>query len=197
VARYQNSAKPRKVSIGDNEVIVDSALEEYVLRQLEEHGFHGLWIKPLVGLNIGSSNYTPDIELSVQIDGKSQRALVEIKPARDYFTKYIFRRMKGVANYYQTKILLLYADKQKSWYRIDYGTGKLTRCELPEAGLIPIEKLYKPLAMPARRIYSHHYKRPFFLTIAGMSLDFVAEIIRLVFAGPKRAKRKRKPNKLH
>ena len=185
---YSGKSYSRKVVVGNQTVIVDSYLEEKVLRRLENSSFHNLWIKPTVGLNVGKNNYTPDIELSVQLDGMTHRALVEIKPAVRYFTTYIQKRMVGVAAHYHTQLLLLYAEEEDQWYRIDHKTGMLREFGMPIPGKIPIAKLYKPLALPASSVYNHSYKKAAMPAIAKGLANFMLEIIAAFFVTPKKRK---------
>lgn len=177
------------MKIGDRIVTVDSHLEERVLRKLDENGFRGLWAKPSIGINVNRSNYTPDIELSVQLDGMTHRAVVEIKPAANFFTPYICRRMIGIARHYHTKLLLLYAEKEDSWYRIDCKTGVLSQCGAPVPGNIPIKKLYKPLSIPAAKVYSHYYDKAALPALGKALMSFIIEALLAPFITPKRRRR--------
>ena len=178
--------------IGGKVVRVDSLLEERVIRAFEENGYAGRWFKPIVGINVGLKRYTPDLELSVQENGQTHRALVEIKPAVSFFTPDISKRMRGVAKYYHSKILLLYADTEKAWFRIDIKTGRLDPCHVPPPGEIPISKLWRPAYAKAPRAYSHLYKRRLGVTVAHKSLNIISEIIAAVFMGPGQARRRKK-----
>lgn len=189
---YYKSSGTRQVEIGGRTVVVDSFLEERVIRALDARGYSGRWFKPFVGVNVGAKRYTPDLELSVQEDGMTHRAIVEIKPALSFFTPDISRRMRGIAKHYYSKILLLYADAEKSWYRIDIKTGRLDPCHLPPPGEIPISKLWRPVTMRAPRAKSHFYRRKASLTITHHALNVISDIAATVFVGPRKPKPKRK-----
>lgn len=183
----------RTVVIGGISATVDSLLEERVIRHLDSNGFHGLWDKPLVGLNVGDSNYTPDIELSVQMDGMTHRAIVEIKPAKRFLTSNILRRMIAIAGYYHSHMLLLYADKEKSWYRIDVKTSAVLPCAPPTPGSIPIAKLYKPASLPSRSVYNHAYTKAALPTMGNAFIEFLIALIAAPFGSssqPRRRKRR-------
>jgi hypothetical protein len=188
---YQGKRISRTVTIGEKSVIVDSQLEERVIRYLDSHGFHDRWDKPAVGLNVGASNYTPDVELSVLVDGMTHRAIVEIKPAKHYATPYILHRMANVAAYYHSNVLLLYADQERSWYRIDIKTHTLTPCTFPTPSTIPIAQLYKPASLPAQSVYDHQYTKAALPTIGNAFLEFVVALITAPFTTSTKQKRTR------
>jgi hypothetical protein len=181
---YNGKALTRTVDIDGKSISVDSALEERVIRQLQQTGYASMWRRTEHGLSVGPYNYTPDLELSLLFEGMIHRALIEIKPAKRYFNADISRRMRGVAPYYLTKLLLLYADQEKQWYRIDIKTGRLSAIKLPPPGGTPIEKLYKPWSLPGKRIYNHSYTKrfnPLFLL-----LRVIAEILEAVLSPPQK-----------
>jgi len=150
-----------QVVINDTVYWVDSKLEARMLLWLENNGFSGRWRRPEKGLNVGKWNYTPDVELFIQHDGKMLLALVEIKQVlhdnRYGFSKYIFERMRRAARVYFATMLLLYVDDEKAWYRIDYKTGKLTVFGRPVPAEKTIDQAYRPLTVGARKIYYHEY----------------------------------------
>jgi hypothetical protein len=184
---YRGSSNHHWTTIGGQRIFVDSNLEERVLQELEATGFTQRWSKPEVGLSVRGYNYTPDIELSVQFEGMTHRALVEIKPNRQLFTNYISRRMRHVARYYFSDLLLLYVDTEKQWYRVDQKTGALSDFGQPVPGTIPLKKLYKPIGIPARQIYNHRYKKR--LTPMLSTVSFLLESIVLLLQGPRKAPR--------
>lgn len=186
---YRGRSHHHWAEVGGQRVFFDSDLEERVLRDLEANGFSGRWHKPDFGLNVRRYNYTPDIELSVQFEGMTHRALVEIKPYRQAFSNYISRRMRHVAGYYFSDLLLLYADKEKRWYRIDRKTGALSDFGRPVPGALPLKKLYKPIGIPAPRVYNHHYKKR--LTPVLSTVGFLLESIVVVLQGPSMPPRRR------
>lgn len=112
-------------------------------------------------MSVGTNNYTPDLELSIQLDGRTHRAIVESKPDLASFTPYVSRRMRGIAKHYYSDVLLLYAHDKDIWYRIDIKTGTLQEFGTPAPGKKPIHALYAPLTVRARSVYAHTYrKRP-------------------------------------
>jgi len=190
---YHSRGNKHTAVIGGKSVAVDSNLEERVLRWLEDNGFANRWEKPAIGLNEGVSNYTHDVDLSIQLDGLTHRALVEIKPSKKYFTAYISRRMRGVAKFYNAAILLLYCEKENIWYRVDVKTGALSEFGVPVPGKLTINILHRPLAWDACSIYAHRYKkriRPGIIFIRGL-----ADTMETLIVGPKTRKRRRRRKK--
>ncbi len=180
---YQGSGYKHSDYVGGQNVSFDSKLEKRVLEWLDNSGFAGRWHKPTLGINVGDSNYTPDIELSVQYQGMTHRAIVEIKPTLAHFNDYISRRMRGVAPHYYTEMLLLYSEKENTWYRIDMITGTLSVFGIPIPGETPIHKLYKPLTLPAQPIYSHRYNKR--LEPIKSTLKGATNVVEAVITGPK------------
>lgn len=190
---YYARSKTRLVNIDGTNVQVDSNLEEKIIRQLEASGFKDRWVKPTIGLNVGKNNYTHDLELSVQFAGKTHRAIVEIKPAKSYFTNYISRRMRGVASHYYSDLLLLYTDDDKTWYRVDIKTGALSIFGIPEPGKILIRKLYKPVAIRAKGVYSHRYKRKprIFANLLLLLANLLEALVTKPLGNPRKRRRRR------
>lgn len=187
---YYGRSVSRSVAIGNQKVVVDSKLEERVLRHLEETGFQNLWLKPSKGVHLGKDNYTPDIELSVEIDGQTHLAVVEIKPTKPHFTQNQKRRMIGIAGHYKTDVLLLYTEKQDRWYRIDAKSGQLTEFGAPRPGAILIKDLYKPWTIPARPVYSHRYRQAAIPAIGNGILDTIVAILASPFVSPPKGRRR-------
>lgn len=189
----------RRVEIGGKKVTVDSQLEERVLLWLENHGFHERWRKPDVGLHYLGSNYTPDIELLIELDGMTHLAIVEIKPVlegRYGFSPYIFKRMRQAAKLYFSKVLLLYVDKTQTWYRIDAKTGELTEFGTPKPAAKTIDISYKPFTIPSRSIWSHRYKQRLDHALFNSVLNFTADVLKAfvvaLFTNPKPRRRRRR-----
>jgi hypothetical protein len=192
VAQYYNKrSPPRRVVIGHRTIFVDSKLEERVIRYLDTHGYDNHWERNEHGISVWRYNYTPDLTLSVQFEGMSVRALIEIKPSVAHFTPEISTRMRKVAKFYYSQLCLLYSDREKCWYRVNIKTGKLEHMQLPPAGHIPIDKLYSPKKLEGRRIYNHRYIKRFnpFL-LASILVENILEIL-LVGIKPKRSPSKR------
>jgi hypothetical protein len=187
--KYRFKAATRQVKIGGKVVSVDSKLEERVIRTLDQNKY--TWRKPTIGLNVGRNNYTPDLELSVQYGKRTHRAIVELKPSKGFFTRYIAKRMAGIASHYNADLLLLYADKEKAWYRLNAKTGTLSPFDLPSPGAIPIHKLYNPVSVMARGVYSHRYIRK--IRPIAASLKFLTDMlefgIKALFGPQKRRRR--------
>lgn len=177
---YRIPAKPGWVEISGKRLWVDSQLEAKVLRWLEANGFADRWDKTNMGAVIGKSRYTPDIELAVELDGTTHRAIVEIKPYITAFRAKDIRRMQGIAGYYKTKLLLLYADREKSWYRIDTKTGEQSSFDTPIPGHLPIKSLPKSFSLTSQISGKHAYHRPF------SPLRWFAELLEFIILGPKR-----------
>lgn len=190
---YRIPSNRHWANIGGEHIFVDSNLEEKILSNLEATGFAERWRRLEHGLNVGANNYTPDLELSVQHDGLTHRALVEIKPYKQAFTPYISERMRGVAKHYATNLLLLYADKENTWYRVDIKTGELENFGVPIPGMLPISKLYKPITLPAKRVYNHTYVKKFRPVMGALNLTakLVADSAEAIVVGPKKLKHRR------
>lgn len=175
---------------------VDSNQEEYLIRWLEDSGFSKRWRRLGTGLTVGKNNYTPDLELSIELDGMTHRALVESKPTLAAFTPYVSRRMRAIAKHYFTKLLLLYVHDTATWYRIDIKTGELSKFTELVPGKIPITKLYKPLTVTAKRIYAHRYRKRAGPVIvkkaASVVVEGVAETITALLGPTKKRKARRR-----
>ena len=186
---YYKRANQHTAIIGGKKILVDSNLEESVLTWLENNGFHDRWRRLQSGFSVGKNNYTPDLELSVELDGTFHRALVEIKPDKQSFTDYVSRRMRGVAPHYNTQLMLLYADKEKSWYKIDIKTGDLllldTNLLLP--GKRSIRMIPGRLTVSSRQIYSHKYTKK--LNLLSIAAKLSAETLQTIIVGPKKSKK--------
>lgn len=159
-----------EVTIDNKTFWVDSNQEETLIRWIEENGFHDRWRRLNHGINVDSFNYTPDLELSIQFEGMTHRALVESKPTVKAFEPDHLRRMSGVAKHYNSKILLLYAHDIRTWYRIDGPSGRVTEFGVPVPGEILITKLWKPITIRAPKIRAHTYRRRL---IDGRKITFV------------------------
>jgi len=182
-----------EVTIGGKTFWVDSNQEETLLRWLESHGFSGRWRRLGDGLSVGGSNYTPDLELSIQLGGMTHRALVESKPTKAAFTPDVSRRMRGVARHYFTEVLLLYVHDEKQWYRADIKTGELSEFGVPTPGDLPVDKLYKPMTLSGRRVYSHSYRERLDVkvgkTVARTVANSLESGLKAMF-GPKKTRRR-------
>lgn len=189
---YRIPTRPRQIVIGNQTVIVDSKLEERVIRKLHANGY--TWVKPTKGINVGRYNYTPDLELSVQHNDKSHRAILEIKPGQPFFNTYISRRMLGIRRHYETELFLIYFDQPGAFYRLD-TKGVLAPLELPPPGKIPIHKLYNPVSMKAPAVYSHRYIKKIRPGIAGLTiLVSILETFAKAMVPPRRRRKgKKKP----
>jgi hypothetical protein len=184
---YNMRGNKHLATIGGKQIMVDSNLEETVLTWLEENGFRGKWRRLEKGFSVGKNNYTPDLELSVELEGKLHRALVEIKPNVEAFTDYVSRRMRGIAPHYHTQLMLLYADKEKSWYKIDIKSGDLTLIEAPSPGKRAINTIPGHITVPTRRIYNHKYVGK--LNLLSVAAKAAADTIQTIVAGPKKSKK--------
>lgn len=181
------------ITINGNTFTVDSNLEERVIRWLENNGYSDLWERPTHGANVGSSNYTPDLLLSVQIGTMTHTAIVEVKPDLDRFTDYVSRRMRAVARHYYSDLLLLYTSNDNAWRRVDTKTGALVLFGPPIPGKIPISKLHRARTKRARSVFNHSYEthRRQIATVLQRTCDIVATILQeLLIDHPKRHRRK-------
>ncbi len=157
---YTSQGNRHQITIDGKTFWVDSNQEEALILWLEENGFHDRWRHIYYGLKVNGSHYTPDLELSVQLsDNMTHRAIVESKPTIKHFNGYIGRRMRGIARFYFTDLLLLYVHDADKWYRIDIKTGELSEFGVPTPGEIPINKLYKPWTKKAPNIHYHRYRQ--------------------------------------
>ncbi|HXH26857.1 MAG TPA: hypothetical protein VNG90_03095 [Candidatus Acidoferrum sp.] len=154
---YAHQGHQHTAEINGQLIKFDSNLEEKVVKWLVEHGYQNHWRRMDRGLNVKRFNYTPDLELALQIDGQTHRALVEIKPRFEFLSADIARRMAGVAKHYFTDTLLVYVDQGQAWYRLDLKTLNLVPTILPPPGAIPINKLRESWKINAKSVYSHHY----------------------------------------
>lgn len=181
-----------EVTIDGKTFWVDSNQEEALIRWLEDNGFHDRWLRRDYGVSVGTNNYTPDLELSIQLDHMTHRAIVESKPDLASFTPYVSHRMRGVAKHYLSDVLLLYVHDKNIWYRVDTKTGILTEFSSPTPGGVPIKKLYKPLTVRARNIYAHRYrKRPeISKKVARIAIDGAQSLL-IEMLGAKKKKRRR------
>lgn len=181
-----------EITINGNTFTVDSNLEERVIRWLESNGYSGRWERPAHGASVGSSNYTPDLLLSVDIGYMTHTAIVEIKPDIARFTDYVSRRMRAVASHYHSDLLLLYCGNDKSWHRIDRKTGALSPYGQPTPGTIPIDKLYRARTKRSRSVFNHTYetrRRPI-AAILRHTCEIVASILQAIVSPPKKHRRK-------
>lgn len=159
MSKYRIHSIPQELTIGGQRIRVDSKLEATVIQWLEANGYSGCWRRSDKGLHAGGANYTPDLELGVELDGKTYLALIEIKPALHFMTPYIKRRMIATSKHYFAELLFVYADKEKQWYRLDKTSHELFLCELPPPSRISENKLYRPLSLAAPSVGNHTYKR--------------------------------------
>lgn len=196
---YTSHGNRHQVTIDGKTFWVDSNQEETLILWLEENGFHDRWRHIDYGLKVNTSHYTPDLELSVQLsDNMTHRAIVESKPTIKHFNGYIGRRMRGIAKFYATDLLLLCVHDVDKWYRIDIKTGELSEFGVPTPGEILINKLYKPWTKKAPNVYYHRYRQR--LELGKMATLFVIDAIesglKSLFTPPKRKRhgrgRKRK-----
>ena len=153
---YYSKGKVHTIQLGDKQFNVDSLLEARVLTWLCENNYS--FERDDKGVSREDSRYTPDVWLSVQLGEYTHRAMVEIKPAKSFFTPYIWRRMVKASRKY-TDLLLLYVDDTKTWYRISKKEFELTEFGIPAHGKIPVDKLYHPPSMKAKSVYNHEYKQ--------------------------------------
>jgi hypothetical protein len=186
---YYYPPNAHRVTIGSQKISVDSALEETVIRRLEASGFHDKWVKPHIGLQVGSYRYTPDIELAVMSRGRTIRALVEVKPTRAHFTTEIASRMIGVASFYPIVELYLYTDRGSQWYSVDVRSGAAIICKRPMPGNVSIAQLKRPLSITSSRAYHHHYHKRFVLWKS--MLNFLNDLFLDLLTGTPKSRRRR------
>lgn len=187
---YYQKARSETVEIGGKLVTVDSQLEKKVITWLEQNGYHGLWEKPSIGINLADSHYTPDLLLSVMRDNKTTLAIVEIKPTIAHLTQNIKKRMVGVCNYHSTKLLLIWADKEKSWYILDPSHVTTAVTAQPSPGNMPINKLYKPLSLSTIRRGNHTYQKQF-NPIVSLFEGTTKTLLGILGANPKQKRRRK------
>jgi len=190
--QYKHRGNRHQITLAGKTFWVDSNQEEYLLRLLEESGFTDRWRRLEHGINVTRNNYTPDLELSIEFEGMTHRALVESKPTLSAFTPYISRRMRGIAKHYFTDILLLYVHDKQAWYRVDKKTGDLSLFS-PVPGKIPIRKLYKPFTKRAPNIRYHRYRKR--LELGKMAAGKIADVLELgvkALFTPRKTRRRRR-----
>jgi hypothetical protein len=189
--RYLAKGKRHTIQLGNMTIKVDSLLEGRVLTWLHEHGF--TFERGKTGVSRGDKRYTQDIWLSVEHGGLTHKAMIEIKPKKSFFTKYIYRRMIAAGKRY-TDLFLLYADKEKQWYIINPKKYELTKLDKLVPGKIPINKLYKPLTIRSKTIGSHKYRQAIEPIRWGATLliNLTADLISATFNPPKRKRHRRK-----
>ena len=183
---YRIKANASYVTINGKRIHVDSQLEGRVLHELEASGFHDRWQRTEIGVTIGNSRYTPDLDLAVEYGGKTQRVPVEIKPYKLALTPSTIKRIIGVSSYYKTDLFLLYAGREKMWYRFDYATQTLIEFGLPVPGVAPLSKLPKTISLSSQKFRGKYYQRK--LNPVGWFADLVIELIQ----GPKPKRRYRR-----
>lgn len=185
-----------EITLAGNTFWVDSNQEEMLLRWLEGNGFQGRWRRLDDGLSVGHNNYTPDLELSVQFDGMTHRALVESKPSKRFFTDYVSGRMRGVTRHYFSDVLLLYVHDEKKWYRVDKKTGMFSDFS-PVPGEILINKIYRPFTKKARSVRYHRYRKR--LELGKMAVGLLADTldfgVKALFERNQKRRRTRKRKK--
>lgn len=172
-------AKPGIVVINGKQIPVDSQNEAHMIAWLERAGFTDRWRRIVSGAVVGGSHYTGDFELAVQHAGKTRRAILEVKPYKKALTANILRRMRGVASYYNTDLLLMYANQTKSWHRIDVVTGVMEDCQPPTPGDKPLSKLPKIISLTAKKHAGRYYGRKF------NPLQWLADLVIGIMQGPK------------
>ena len=187
---YANKGIKHTAVIGGVKMHFDSKLEARVALWLHEHGH--TFIKPQKGISYWWWRYTPDFWLSVQYGGLTHNAIVEVKPTLEHFTGYVSLRMRRAGKKF-SKLLLLYTDKEKTWYRIDIKSGELEEFGAPVPGEIPMEKLAKTRVVKANSIYAHQYEKPKEPGKRAIekTLDALIYIIRAPFGVPGKSKRRR------
>lgn len=187
-------AQRRRITVGGKTIWVDSKVEERFLQWIEANGFSHRWERPDIGLHAHGKNYTPDIYLMVEHEGRSHRAVVEVKSVLDDwkygFTDYVSRRMRRASRVYLADMLLLFVDDTETWYRVDRKTGMLTEFGVPTPARLTIDKAYKPFTVRARSVRSHRYKQRLDGFIAKSALSATADMlegsIKILFGPTKR-----------
>lgn len=182
---YPIKAKPGYIEINGKRVHVDSQLEGRVLLELEANGFHDRWQRTEIGVTIGKSRYTPDLDLAVEYAGRTQRVPVEIKPYKRALTPGIIKRIVGVSSYYKTDLFLLYANREKMWYRFDYAARTLVEFGMPVPGAVPLSKLPKTISLSSQKFRGKYYQKK--LNPVGWFADLMIGLIQ----GPKPKRRRR------
>lgn len=178
---YTSTAKPGWREIDGQRVYTDSLAEATFIKRLVKDGFSGKWRRTRTGIESGHSRYTPDVELSIDVDGKSYRALVEYKSqSATEFTMRDRRRFSGITKHYPNALPYLYVCKTKQWYLIN-PNGKLTRTNQPIPGMILIDALPKPAyTIPVFNRYARIYQiRPlnYWAKIFANMLEFGVQAI--------------------
>lgn len=199
---YQSRGNRHEVTIDGETFTVDSNQEETLLLWLEENGFHKKWRQPEYGMQIGKWRYKPDAEISVRVaDNMSIRAIVESKPVLEYLNDDQKLRMRKVAKFYHTDMILLYVHDIKKWYRVDIKTGTLSEYGVPVPGHLPIDKLYKPFTRHGSKVFHNEYRQRLELgkraTLKGLELieAMMVGTVRAFFAPPKRRRRAKRSSR--
>lgn len=183
-----------QITVDNKTFWVDSNQEEALIRWAEANGFHDRWMRRYHGVSYGGNNYTPDLELSVQHEEMTHRALVESKPYLKKFTPYVSRRMRGIAKHYFTDLLLLYVHDTNSWYRVDVKTGRLSDFGVPIPGKNPISTIYSPWTKKAPKIYAHTYRQrmqPMKIALK-ITVNVLEDVMYAIVAPKKKSRRRRK-----
>lgn len=192
---HTSPAKPGWHVIDGQRVYTDSLTEARVIKRLvNKHGFSGKWSRPRTGIEFGSSRYTPDLELSVDIGSISYRGLVEIKAtSATQFTMRDRERACTAAHFYTNAILLLYIDKTNRWYHIDPASKYAVSCPVPIPARSSLSSYSRPsFAIPTLNRFARPYRsKPSAkaATIIANGLEFG---VRAFFGPGKKTRRRRK-----
>jgi hypothetical protein len=157
---YRSKGNGHQITVSGKTFWVDSNQEEVLIRWLENNGFHDRWRRTDYGIQVGNYRYTPDIEVSIQVNEKmTTRAIVDSKPTLGHLSADTIKRMRKTAKFYATDKLLIYTHDFKSWQRINIKTGEILSEAVPTPGKIPIDKLYEPWTRRGSKIWSHEYRQ--------------------------------------
>jgi len=190
---YHVKSKPGSHYIDHQWVHTDSLMEAVIITQLVENGFSLKWRRSKRGISFGYARYTPDVELCVDYQGHSVRAIVEFKAqSATEFTKKSRLRMLTSMRYYSRAIPLLFVYSTKQWYEIGKDTNLIAILP-PKPGLLNISQLSRPrIFVPVSTTFGHSYSAlptPLLMSKMADGLEFG---VHLMFGSPKSYRKARR-----
>lgn len=177
---FYSPAKPGFHNIDGVKVHTDSRMEADFIKHLVKQGFSKKWRRRRWGIVQGVARYTPDVEISIDDNGVSKRALVEFKPSNTReFSMQDKKRMIISSKYYKTIILLLYINKTNQWFEINQDSS-LRKCTPPKPGTKTITQLPEYWSMPLIGPYGRVYRSKLSTQIAKVFLSTLNSFIKVI-----------------